>query len=100
MPEADGRRHSKRAVAAKVNKAEVSQPAVGAKTEEEEEGVGGAGVPPPLPVEVIERNRLTLAEILVLPRFRDYTPGEPSKVGKVQQGWERWTMITLVRSSM
>jgi len=48
--------------------------------------VGGAGVPPPLPVEVIERNRLTLAEILVLPRFRDYTPGEPSKVGKVQQG--------------
>ena len=80
MPEADGRRHSKRTVAAQVNKAEVSQPAVGAKTEEEEEGVGGAGVPPPLPVEVIERNRLALAEILVLPRFRDYTPGEPSKV--------------------
>jgi len=86
MPEADGRRHSKRAVIAKVNKAEVSQPAVGDKTEEDEDGVGGAGVAPHLTVEVIERNRLTLAEILGQPRFRDYTPGEPSKVGKVQQG--------------
>ena len=36
--------------------------------------------PPPLPLQVIERNRLTLAEILALPRFGDYSPGEPSKV--------------------
>ena len=50
-------------------------------TEEEEEEVEEERVAiPPLPVQVIERNRLSLAEILALPRFRDYTPGEPSKV--------------------
>ena len=43
------------------------------------EGVAAA-MPLPLPVQVIERNRLTLAEILTLPRFRDYRSGEPSKV--------------------
>lgn len=35
----------------------------------------------PLPVQVIERNRLSLDEIRKLPRFEDYTPGLPSKVG-------------------
>lgn len=39
-----------------------------------------AAMPLPLPVQVIERNRLTLAEILTLPKFRDYRSGEPSKV--------------------
>lgn len=34
----------------------------------------------PLPLEVIERNRRTVAEIRALPRFKDYTPGEPNKV--------------------
>ena len=43
-------------------------------------GGAAADMPLPLPVQVIERNRLTLAEILTLPRFRDYRPGEPSKV--------------------
>ena len=37
--------------------------------------------PDPLPVQVIERNRLSVAEIRALPRFRDYSPGAPSKVG-------------------
>ena len=78
MPEADGRIHRKKTAAAKVSNADVPRPVVGPKAGE----VGGAGVPPPLPVEVIERNRLTLAEILTLPRFRDYKPGEPSKVGR------------------
>ena len=36
---------------------------------------------PPLPLEVLERNSLSEAEIRALPRFADYTPGEPSKVG-------------------
>ena len=36
--------------------------------------------PEPLPVQVIERNRLSMAEIRALPRFRDYSPGTPSKV--------------------
>ena len=43
-------------------------------------GGEAADMPLPLPVQVIERNRLTLAEILTLPRFQDYRPGEPSKV--------------------
>ena len=34
----------------------------------------------PLPVQVIERNRLSLEEIRKLPRFGDYAPGLPSKV--------------------
>ena len=37
-------------------------------------------LPPPLPLEVIERNRFTVAEIQALPRFKDYAPGEPNKV--------------------
>lgn len=45
-----------------------------------------ADMPLPLPVQVIERNRLTLAEILTLPRFRDYRPGEPSKVRDIASG--------------
>lgn len=36
--------------------------------------------PEPLPVQVIERNRLNIAEIRALPRFRDYSPGTPNKV--------------------
>ena len=35
----------------------------------------------PLPVQVIERNRLSLEEIRKLPRFGDYAPGLPAKVG-------------------
>ncbi len=35
---------------------------------------------PPLPIQVIERNRLSEAEIAALPRFKDHTPGEPSEV--------------------
>ena len=33
-----------------------------------------------LPPQVIERNRLSEAEIRALPRFNKYSPGEPSKV--------------------
>ncbi len=33
-----------------------------------------------LPSQVVERNRLTVAEICTLPRFRDYCAGEPSSV--------------------
>lgn len=35
----------------------------------------------PLPVEVLERNRLSAAEIRAVPRFTNYAQGEPSKVG-------------------
>eukprot|EP00731_Ephydatia_muelleri_P030884 Em0022g398a len=34
----------------------------------------------PLPPQVIERHRLTVEQLKALPRFRDYCPGEPSKV--------------------
>lgn len=34
----------------------------------------------PLPVEVLERNRLSAAEIRAVPRFTNYAQGEPSKV--------------------
>lgn len=50
------------------------------KAESNEETATMPSFPPPLPVQVIERNRLTVAEILALPRFHDYTPGHPSKV--------------------
>lgn len=43
---------------------------------------------PPLPIQVIERNRLTEMEIRALPRFKDYTPGTPSKVGHELRGGE------------
>ncbi|XP_064404701.1 RNA-binding protein 41-like isoform X2 [Halichondria panicea] len=36
--------------------------------------------PVQLPIQVIERNRLTEAEIRALPRFRNYQPGPPTKV--------------------
>ena len=36
----------------------------------------------PLPPQVIERNRLSEAEIRSLPRFTNYSPGKPSKVLK------------------
>ena len=36
----------------------------------------------PLPVQVIERNRLSVEEIRKLPRFEDYSPGLPSKVSR------------------
>ncbi len=42
--------------------------------------VAVAEVPVQLPVQVIERNRLTEAEIRALPRFRNYQPGPPTKV--------------------
>lgn len=41
---------------------------------------GGQDIPP-LPLEVLERNRLSETEIRAIPRFANYTPGEPSKVG-------------------
>ena len=53
--------------------------AIASREEEEEEAETAAPVPP-LPLEVIERNRLTVAEIRALPRFKDHTPGEPNKV--------------------
>ena len=44
--------------------------------------IGDAGRHPiePLPIQVIERNRLSVAEIRALPRFKDYSPGVPTKV--------------------
>ena len=39
-----------------------------------------SGALEPLPVQVIERNRLSVAEIQALPKFRDYSPGIPNKV--------------------
>ena len=36
--------------------------------------------PEPLPVQIIERNRLSVAEIRALPRFKDYSPGTPNEV--------------------
>ena len=39
---------------------------------------GGYGLP--LPLQVVERNRLSVAEIRALPRFKDYSAGEPSNV--------------------
>ena len=33
-----------------------------------------------IPQRIIERYRLTLDELKLIPRFKDYTPGEPSKV--------------------
>ncbi|KAL5460384.1 hypothetical protein EMCRGX_G033830 [Ephydatia muelleri] len=43
---------------------------------EEEDPAGNV----PLPPQVIERHRLTVEQLKALPRFRDYCPGEPSKV--------------------
>ena len=71
MPTASDGKNSETIVATKVD---VSQSAVVPN------GGAVANMPLPLPVQVIERNRLTLAEILTLPRFRGYRPGEPSKV--------------------
>ena len=34
----------------------------------------------PIPVEIIERYRLTMSQIRDLPRFKDYDPGTPSQV--------------------
>ena len=34
----------------------------------------------PLPLQIIERHKLTVAQLKARPRFRDYCPGEPSKV--------------------
>ena len=46
-------------------------------------------VPELVPLQVIERNRLSLGEILALPRFGTYSPGEPSKVGVAGgRGWQ------------
>ena len=71
MPTASDEKDRGTIVATKVD---VSQSAVVSN------GEAAADMSLPLPVQVIERNRLTLAEILTLPRFRDYRPGEPSKV--------------------
>jgi hypothetical protein len=40
----------------------------------------GVEIPDPLPVQVLERNRLSETEIKAIPRFADYTPGEPNRV--------------------
>ena len=34
----------------------------------------------PLPVQVIERNKLTLSELKQLPKFKNYSQGTPSRV--------------------
>lgn len=34
----------------------------------------------PLPLQVLERNRLTEVEIRAMPKFSSYSPGNPSKV--------------------
>lgn len=68
---------------------------------EEDEGAHSPGSPPqlasiePLPVQVIERNRLSLEEIRKLPRFEDYTPGLPSKVGGCGLGTGRRSVLNV-----
>ena len=53
----------------------------GSEEDREEGVVCGSGVEvSPLPAQVVERNRLTVAEIRTLPRFVDYSPGIPSRV--------------------
>ncbi len=37
---------------------------------------------PPLPLQVVERSRLSEGEIKAIPKFKDYSPGEPSKVNR------------------
>ena len=55
-----------------------------ARVEEEqgkrEDSSRGGGYGLPLPLQVVERNRLSVAEIRALPRFKDYSAGEPSNV--------------------
>lgn len=54
------------------------------KEEEEEETEGGKtkerDMIPALPLQLIQRNRLTTDQIRLLPRFKNYSPGEPSSV--------------------
>ena len=51
-----------------------------------------------VPVEQIERNRLTVDEIRQLDRFKNYTPGTPSKVGYLSVlYWTRNQGIVTVR---
>ena len=55
----------------------------GVRKELEKEAVATSSsilAPEPLPIQIIERNRLSVAEIRALPRFRDYSPGVPNKV--------------------
>ena len=54
------------------------------ETEESEEdrgeSVGTGTAVPALPVQLFQRNRLTNDQIKQLPRFHDYSPGQPSSV--------------------
>jgi len=47
---------------------------------EEPESSSGGGCALPLPIQVLERNKITVAEIRALPRFRGYSAGEPNNV--------------------
>ena len=41
---------------------------------------GERGDVPALPLQLIERNRLSTEQIKQLPRFKNYSPGEPTSV--------------------
>ena len=63
---------------------------------EGKKGGGGAmeGEVMALPVEVIQRNRLSEEEIRLLPRFSDYSPGHPSNVQYL------YTLLTVLYTCM
>lgn len=53
-----------------------------------------------LPLQLIQRNRLTTEQIRQLPRFKDYSPGSPSSVRPhPSSGDVRNVLITPCRSS-
>lgn len=43
---------------------------------------------PPIPEQEIVENRLSVEKIQEIPRFRDYEPGNPSKVTKISQSFD------------
>ena len=58
---------------------------VGTSSKESSDGSsGGQERATPLPIQVIERNRLSEAEIAALPRFKGHNPGEPSEVRQLK----------------
>lgn len=48
----------------------------------------------PLPSQVVERNRLSETEIRALPKFSNYSPGEPSKVQAIGRLRRKWLILT------
>ena len=56
------------------------RPTHAAAAVKQEAGGGDQRPVEPLPVQVIERHRLSVEQLKALPRFKDYHPGEPSKV--------------------